>query len=77
MLIRVTQQMVDDWRRTWPCSTLTTGTVELDDRNGDLLDLGGRLMVESTVGYVDGYELTAFCDDMLRAMNRPELARLK
>lgn len=76
MLIRITQKMLDEWRPKWPCSTLTTGTVELDDRNGDLIDLGGRLMIESTTGYVDGHELTAFCDDVLRRLRRPELTRL-
>ena len=43
MRIRITNQSLDQWRQAWRCSTLTTGWVEIDDRNGDLVDLGGKL----------------------------------
>ena len=63
MHIRITNQSLDQWRQAWPCSTLTTGWVEIDDRNGDLVDLGGKLAKAD----VDGHELTAYCDDRLPA----------
>lgn len=63
MRIRITNQSLDQWRQSWRCSTLTTGWVEIDDRNGDLVDLGGKLARAD----VDGHELTAYCDDRLPA----------
>jgi hypothetical protein len=59
MIIRIRQSDLDEWSRAWPCSTLETGWAEFDDRNGDLVDLGGKLACAD----VDARELTAFCDD--------------
>lgn len=66
MMIRITQRDLDAWRPTWPCSTLTTGTVELDDRNGDLVDLNGHLMLASTLQTLDAYELDAYLESVMK-----------
>lgn len=57
MVVRITERQLHDWRRQWPCSTLTTGYAVFD--GGDLVDLGGRLARVNP----DAHELTAFCDD--------------
>ena len=55
----ITSRKLDDWRKVWPCSSLTTGYAVFAS-NGDLVDLGGKLAHAD----VDGHELTAFCDDV-------------
>jgi hypothetical protein len=60
--VRITERDLDRWRASWPCSTLTTGTVYFES-NGDLVDLTGRIARAD----VDAHELTAFCNDRLPA----------
>lgn len=57
MRIRITARQLDVWRSRWPCSTLATGWLELDD--GDLIDMGGVIARAD----VDNNELQAFLEN--------------
>ena len=56
--VKFTSRKLDNWSKSWPCSSLVTGEAEFDS-HGDLVDLYGKLSKAD----VDGHEFDAFVDD--------------
>jgi hypothetical protein len=59
MKVHITQATLAKWSAKWPCSTLDTGVAYFDEKTGDLVDLGGNLLL----GNSDGHEFDAYVDD--------------